>query len=137
LASPPKTIRVTPDEDRCLRKARQVLDLPLSQLVQAAVTEAAHKLGFFADVPELATKPKKPWPDVPSRREESATKRISISIDPLTTDLLERASSHLAVGESLFILGATFRFLANLRAAHPEDRHLRSLIVPQKYGSAD
>jgi len=137
LASPPKTIRVTPEEDRCLRKARQVLDLPLSQLVQAAVTEAAHKLGFFADVPELATKPKRPWPDIPSRREESATKRISISLDPITTDLLERATAHVEVGESLFILGATFRFVVNLKGAHPDNRKLQSLIVPQKYESTE
>jgi uncharacterized protein (DUF1778 family) len=133
VSSPPKTIRVTPEEDRCLRKARQVLDLPLSQLVQAAITETAHKFGFFADVPELATRPKKPWPDVPDRREESATKRISVSIDPITTDLLERATSHVGVGESLFILGATFRFLVNLKTGHPENRRYQSLIVPKKF----
>jgi uncharacterized protein (DUF1778 family) len=133
MSSPPKTIRVTPEEDRCLRKARKVLDVPLSQLVQAAITETAHKLGFYADVRELTTKPKKPWPDIPSRREESATKRISVSIDPLTADLLERATAHVEVGDSLFILGATFRFLVNVKKANPEDRRLQSLIVPRKY----
>ena len=133
MSSPPKTIRVTPEEDRCLRKARKVFDVPLSQLVQAAVTEAAHRFGFYADVRELASKPKKPWPDIPSRREESATKRISVSIDPLTADLLDRATAHVEVGESLFILGATFRYLVTVKKANPENRKLQSLIVPRKY----
>ena len=133
MSSPPRAIRVTPEEDRCLRKARQVLEIPLSQIVQAAVQEAAHKLGFYSNVPELPTKRKKPWLDVPDRREESATKRIAVSLDPLTTDLLQRAAAHLEVGESPFILGTTFRFLASLRNAHPEDRKLQSLVVPSKF----
>ena len=132
VSSPPKTIRVTPEEDRCLRKAREVFDVPLSQLVQYAVSEAAHRLGFYSDVLELPAKPKRPWPDTPDRREESATKRISVSLDPFTTDLLERATTHVDVGESLFILGATFRFIARAKAAFPE-RKFRSLIVPRKY----
>jgi uncharacterized protein (DUF1778 family) len=133
VSSPPKTIRVTPEEDRCLRKARQMLGIPLSQLVQAAVTEAAHRIGFFADVRELPTKPKKPWADTPDRREESATKRISVSIDPITADLLKRATDHVGVGDSAFILGSTFRFLVTLKAAHRESRRHQALIVPRKY----
>lgn len=130
MTSPSRTIRLTAEEERVLKKATEILARPTSQIVQAGVVEAAHRLGFFAGVPALATPYSGPWPDLPDRGDESTSRRTSITFDPQTADLLTRAAKYVDVGESLFMLGATFRYLADLRATEPR---LRRLKLPPKY----
>jgi uncharacterized protein (DUF1778 family) len=130
VSSPSKTIRLTTEEDRVLRRASELLDQPTSQLVQAGVVEAAHRLGYFAGVLSVPGPYAGPWPDLPDRGDESTSKRTSITFDPQTVDLLERAAKHVDVGESFFMLGATFRYLANLRRTDPRVRRLK---LPTKY----
>ena len=123
-----KTMRITTEEARCLNRARKALGRPVSQFVQAGVVEAAHKLGFF-----VRGRPSKPyrgtWPDAPDRGEES-TSRITVTFDEATLDLIDRAAQYVDVREAAFILGATFRYLADLKKARPE---YKDLFVPPKY----
>lgn len=124
-----KTMRITTEESRCLSRARKSLGRPVSQFVQAGVVEAAHKLGFF-----VRGRPTKPyrgtWPDAPDRGGESTSGRITVTFDEATLDLIDGAAQYLEVGETAFILGATFRYLADLKKARPE---YKDLFVPPKY----
>lgn len=112
--------------------AASLLEQPLSQFVQAAVIEAAHRLGFYAGVTEVKAQFRGKWPDLPDRGEEATDEhsRTSLTFDPQTAELLERASEFVKVGKSLFILGATFRYLANLRRTEPR---LKTLKLPPQY----
>jgi hypothetical protein len=128
------TIRVTPEEFRCLRAVPVVLARPLSQVVQAAVVEAAHKLGFYAGVKRVSKTPPKVWPDLPDRNPDESNKdRTTIMFDPATAELLVLAAAHVGVGQHLFMLGATFRYLASLRAAADDNTKLARLALPSKF----
>ena len=128
------TIRVTPEEFRCLRAVPAALARPVSQVVQAAVVEAAHKLGFYAGVKRVAKAPPKVWPDLPDRvPDESNKDRVTFMFDPATAELLTLAAAHVGVGQHLFVLGATFRYLANLKTAADDNTKLARLALPEKY----
>jgi uncharacterized protein (DUF1778 family) len=124
-----KTMRITTEEARCLSRARKALGRPVSQFVQAGVVEAAHKLGFF-----VRGRPTKPyrgtWLDAPDRGGESTSGRITVTFDDAMLDLIDGAAQYVGVGEAAFILGATFRYLADLKKARPE---YKDLFVPPKY----
>ncbi len=124
-----KTMRITTEEARCLNRAKKAFGRPASQFVQAGVLEAAHKLGFYVD-----GQPAKPyrgtWPDAPDRGEETTSGRITVTFDGDTLDLIDRAARYVNIGETAFILGATFRYLADLKQTYPK---YKDLFVPAKY----
>lgn len=125
--STPYSIRVTPSELHCLHKIPVVLHRPISQIVQAAVVEAAHRLGFYAGVDSLPKPYKGPWPDAPERNpDDTAVRNTTITIDPTTDELLTLAAEYVGVGRHTFILGATFRYLAAIDTG-------RKLPLPAKY----
>ncbi len=124
-----KTMRITTEEARCLNRARRTLGRPVSQFVQAGVVEAAHKLGFF--VSGRPARPYRgPWPDALDRGDEITRGRITVTFDEATLDLIDRAARYVDVSETAFILGASFRYLADLRKVRPE---YKDLLVPPKY----
>lgn len=128
-----KSVRVTVVEQAVLERASALLQLPLSTLVQQAVTDAAHRLGIFVGEPD----PKRHgrWGDAPDRSTVSAgEQRLSISFNPITFDLLRRAANLTGAGESHFIVGASLRYVARIKAAS-SDRHLRALELPPPFDS--
>lgn len=130
MSSATRTIRLTTEEDRVLRRASDLLEQPTSQFVQAGVVEAAHRLGFYAGVRSIPVPYQGTWPDVPERGDESTSKRTCFTFEPHVEELLHRAADYVQVGESFFILGATFRYLANLRQT---DSRIRRLKLPEKF----
>jgi hypothetical protein len=141
IHSPSHTIRRTKTEQRIMDTAARLLDkIPLSQLVQAAVVDEAHRLGIFAGEPDPTRPYPGPWPHFPHRGDESTDvkARTSITFDPTTSELLERASTYvstpdLPVGTNHFMLGATFAYLARLKLT---DRRLKTLTLPEKFQSS-
>jgi hypothetical protein len=133
-ASKPRAINVTATEWRCLTTARDQLGLALSQIVQYAITDAAHRLGVYLGAPDPARRPPPGmWADLPDRDDESTSRQIGISIDPLTAELQDRAAAFLGIGRQRFLLGATFRWLARLKATG--ERPFQRLVLPEKYES--
>ncbi len=130
-----KAIRMTAEEDRCLRRAMKLLQQPLSQITQAAVVDAAYKLGFCAAVKVPPRPYRGVWPDAPERREETTSTRTTANFDPWSAQLLTRAAAYVDVGETTFVLGATFRYLADLKRVDGEHGPLAKLTLPAKYGT--
>ena len=128
--TPAKTVRLTSEEDRVLKQAADLLGQPMSQFVQAGIVEAAHRLGFFAGVTKMPKPYVGPWPDLPDRGEESTSRRTTFTFEQQTLDLLERAATYVESGETFFIVGSTFRYLANLRTV---DKRLTKLKLPKKF----
>lgn len=128
-----RTIRVTIPEYNAINDAAAALKSQRATLIQEGVTEAAHKLGLFAglELPIRARRPK--WTDVPERHEESATERFAVSYSPTTYDLLQRAAKLADVSESLFAVGATLRYIVNLRRSQPQNTKLQAVQLPPKF----
>lgn len=128
----PLTIRLTKDESACFEQATHVLGTELSKLVQAAVTEAALKLGFDSATTAAPPAPSFAWPDAPVRS-TTASERVTVSLDALTSGLLDRASEHVEQSRPKFIVGATLRYLANLSRKDSAPHHLATLPLPPEY----
>jgi uncharacterized protein (DUF1778 family) len=128
----PLTIRLTALEASCFQQAAPLLGTGLSQLVQAAVMEAALTLGFDSSCKETPPTPPLPWSDAPDR-EEHTSHRITVSLDALTARLLGRAAQHVSQSPPRFAVGATLRYLGNLRLTNSTNPHLKSLPLPPKY----
>jgi hypothetical protein len=112
------TIRLTADEARSLRDACTRQDVGLSALVQAAVVDAAHRLGFFAGVTTVPVRAALDTLRI-CRRARPKTERSCISVNPLTNRLLRRTASHLGLSASHFIVTATLDYIAISRQAEP------------------
>jgi hypothetical protein len=138
IHSPSYTIRRTKTEQRIMDTAARLLDrVPLSQLVQAAVVDEAHRLGIFVGEPDPSTPAPSPWAHFPDRGDESTDlkARTSITFDPTTSELLTRAAAYVStpdqpLGTNHFMLGATFVYIARLKRS---DKRLRNLKLPEKY----
>jgi hypothetical protein len=131
-----KTIHATIEEFNCINQACEALSMQRSQLVQEGVTEAAHKLGFYAGVDELPMRRRpQTWTDAPNRREESASARFSVSYSPTNYELLRTASEYVKASESLFAVGATLRFIANLKKTRSDIPGLSGVKLPAQYSS--
>ncbi len=113
----------------------KLLRQPLSQITQAAVVDAAYKLGFSAAVKVPPRPYQGVWPDAPERGEESTSTRTTANFDPWSAQLLTRAAAYVNVGETIFVLGATFRYLADLKSAEGEHGPLANLTLLKKYES--
>jgi uncharacterized protein (DUF1778 family) len=133
VSSPSRTIRLTTEEQRILKSAGNLLNQPISQIVQAGIVEEAHRLGFFAGLLEQPKPYRGTWPYIPERHDESAKERLTLTFDPHTADLLTAAAQHVDVGESLFMVGATFRYLAAIKKSKPDNKTLQRLELPEKF----
>lgn len=127
-----KSVRVTIVEQATLERASVLLGLSVSALVQQAVTDAAHRLGIFAGEPDPAHPAK--WDDAPDRSTLSATERLSVSFNPITYEVLRRVAERTGAGETRFIVGATLRYIARLKAGST-DAQLRTLKLPAPFDS--
>ena len=129
-----RSMRISPEEQQCLKRATIVLKQPLSKIIQDAVTDYAHAMGISLRLPRQQP-PKKPrtWADAPEREPGSADRRVSITIDPTTGELLGRASEQFGVSEGTFLRGATFRYLADLKQVNKASARYQQLLVPEKY----
>lgn len=127
-----KTLRVTPAEQRALRGAAAALSCELSRLFQEALTEAAHRLGFYAggDMPDCRRS--EYWPDAPHRNDASS-ERFSISCSPTVYELLRRAAVFVGISEPRFAVGAALRYVSNLKKARPDNAQLAALPLPSQY----
>jgi len=133
MAHTVKTLHVTPVEYVVIRAAADALEMELSRLVLEGVLEEAHRMGFFVGVePPIRRRPKA-WTDLPERREQSTSMRFSVSYSLTTFDLLHRVAAYVQVSDSLFAVGATLRYIANLKKTPPTDRALRKLKLPAQY----
>jgi hypothetical protein len=133
MAHTVKTLHVTPEEYAAIRAAADALGMELSRLVHEGVLEEAHRMGFFVGVePPIHRRPGA-WPDLPERREQSTSLRFSVSYSLTTFDLLHRVAAYVEVSDSMFAVGSTLRYIANLKKNPPTDRALRKLKLPQQY----
>jgi uncharacterized protein (DUF1778 family) len=127
-----RTIRVTLLEFNAINDAAAALKSQRATLIQEGVIEAAHKLGLFSvDLPIRPRRAK--WTDVPERGDESATERFAVSYSPTTYDLLQRAAKLTEVSESLFAVGATLRYIANLKRSQSDNPKLKAVQLPPKF----
>jgi uncharacterized protein (DUF1778 family) len=128
----PLSLRLTLEEDLVIRQAADALDVKPSQLVEYASIEAAHRLGIFED----EAPPKKinaAW-RVPLHREESATRRMTVSMNPPIVELLRRAAELMNVAAPAFAVGATLHHIARKKRADPDNRKLGRIDLPDGYG---
>lgn len=128
-----RTIRVTVFEFNAINDAAAALKSQRATLMQEGVIEAAHKLGLFSGL-DLPVKPRRAkWTDVPERGDESASERFAVSFSPTTYDLLQRAAKLVDVSESLFAIGATLRYIANLKLSQGDNSKLQAVSLPAKF----
>jgi uncharacterized protein (DUF1778 family) len=115
---------MTLEEDAALRAGADALGLTVSQLVEFAAVEAAHRLGMFEDTePRRLTAPE--WLTYALHRQESATCRLTISLSPPNYDLLRRTAERVEVPSTAFVVAATLRYLAG--------KQLRRVRLPAKW----
>ena len=123
MASHTHTFRVTDEELRFLQSIRPALRQPASQLLEAAVVEEAHRLGYY-----LGERPPRPPSRrqlaLPQRGDEPRKKRVTVTFSPLSWELFSLVAAQLDVSEATFLLGATYQFLARLAVRRPEVQHL-------------
>jgi hypothetical protein len=93
--------------------------VPRSELIQDAVVSAGYKLGIYAGAPSMPRSKLRAWADAPERGPESCTSRMTVSFTALTYSILHLGALHVGVTEPRFAVGATFRYLADLRK-HPQ-----------------
>jgi len=127
-----KTMQVTPEEYAAIDAAAASLDMQRSTLIQEGVVEAAHRLGFYVDV-NVPIRRRPPWPDAPTRGEESASMRYCLSFSTTTFDLLKRAAAYAQVSIPLFTIGSALRYVANLKKSRPELKKLQAVKLPARY----
>ena len=120
-----KTMQVTPEEYAAIDAAAASLDMQRSTLIQEGVVEAAHRFGFYVDVDVPIRRRPQPWPDAPTRGEESASMRYCLSFSTTTFDLLKRAAAYAQVSIPLFTIGSALRYIANLEESGPEVKKLQ------------
>jgi hypothetical protein len=132
------SLRLTAYEDAAVRKAAEAMGVTVSQLVEVAATDAAHRLGFFdAGDPPIRRLPK--WTDAPDRSGDSTSRRISVTLSLLRHELTLRAAEYIRdadgenISHALFIIGATLRYIANRKRTDPQNKALRSVVLPEKY----
>jgi hypothetical protein len=130
-----RTLRITPDEHMALKAAASALELDLSRLVHDGVIEAAHRLGFYAGVDVPIRRRPGPWPDNPVRHEESATERFSVSYSATTYEVLLRAADYVKISEARFAIGATLRYIADLKKRYPNNAALQAVSLPAQFES--
>lgn len=124
--------RVTAVELQTFQRIRPALGRPISQIAQAGIIEAAHRLGFYAGGVAPKTPYKRTWPDLPHRApDETGVSRLSIVLDPDTQDLLLRTSVYVGVDPHPFIIGATLRYLSRLKQHDPDGRFAGLPLPPQ------
>jgi len=135
LAHIVRTLRVTIEENNAINAAAAALESQRATLIQEGVTEAAHRLGLYAGL-DLPMRPRRVrWSDTPERHEESATERFAVSYSPQLYALLKRAAELVGISEPLFAIGATLRYLAVLKKAHPKNAKLQAVRLPRKFAS--
>ena len=133
MAHTVKTLHVTPVEYAVIRAAADALEMELSRLVLEGVLEEAHRMGFFVGVEPPTRRRPDAWTDLPDRRETSTSLRFSVSYSLTTFDLLHRVAAYFQVSDSMFAVGSTLRYIANLKKSPPTDRALRKLKLPSQY----
>src|SRR5579864_3127707 len=104
------TFRVTPDERAAFDGATEALGLNMSQLVDTACVDQAHRLGVFDGAEPFVRARPKQWKYVPPRRhsEVSATERLTISLTPISLALIQKAAKWVDVPPSAFMVGSVF-----------------------------
>ncbi len=127
----PRNARLTIEEHDIITAAADAMRIQRSTLFQEGVIEAAHGLGFYAGAdPGFRRRPKS-WTDAPQRREESAAYRISVSYSITTYELLQRAADWAGVSETIFAVGATLRYISNLKKKGRKE--LQHIKLPKPY----
>ena len=129
------TFRVTPDEQKALVAASEALELNLSQLIELACVDQAHRLGLYDGISANVRVKAKEWKDAPARRhsEVSATERITSSFAPPNLLLVQKTADWLGVPPSAFLVGASFRYVARKKKEHPENKRLVRIVLPAQY----
>jgi hypothetical protein len=130
------SVRVTPVEGLALRLGAQALQLSVSSLFEYAVIDAAQQYGFSLSGrdahPERRPAPK--WKDAPTYRTESASVRMSLAITPALLGLLARVTDWLDVNPTTFLIGATLRFISNVKKSDlTGNKLLASVVLPDHY----
>jgi hypothetical protein len=106
------TVRLQQAERESLAAASLAIRIPTSQLVQAAIQEAAFELGIRAYFPRPRCAPPA-WLHVPARESVTARgERTTFNVDAITYQLLRTAAAYVGVPRHLFLLGAAQRFVA-------------------------
>lgn len=124
-------LRVTSVERVIIGEAAKAMGINVSNIFENGAVEAAHRLGFFAGPgPSIR---KRSWKDAPVRGDESASERLSVSMNAENFDLVSRAADWVGASVPLFLIGATLRYIANRRAGSPENRRLQRLELPPQY----
>lgn len=121
------------EEERRPKKGKEDEPLyPQSNLLQDALSEAVHQLGIYAGT-RTPKKPDKPWPWIPDRGDESTSARITISMPPLLNDQLAQAAELVGVPETLFLVGATLRYIGRLQKVYPDNKTLQAIRLQPHY----
>jgi hypothetical protein len=126
------SLRLTDYEDAAVRRAAAVMTVTVSQLVEVAATEAAHRLGFFMG-PDAPIRGKRIWPDAPERGDSSTSRRISVTMSILTHELTTRAADYVHVSHPFFLIGATLRYIATRKKFEPKNKELVRIELPAQY----
>jgi len=133
LAHVVRTLRVTTEENDAINGAAAALESQRATLIQEGVTEAAHKLGLYADLDPPIRPRRVRWSDTPERRKESATERFAVSYSPQLYALLQRAAKLVGISETKFAVGAALRYIAALKKARPKNAKLHVVRLPRKF----
>jgi len=127
-------LKLTPAESKLIRAGAAALGVSKSTLIASAAEIAAHDLGFYEDGRPVELSPGA-WKDAPIRKWGDQGASLVISLNPLEYGAVREAAKWNFVPLSTFLAGATFRFLAKCKAAHPENKALAKLRLPKKYES--
>ena len=127
--TPAKTVRLTSEEDRVLKQAADLLVYRLTSSFRLASSRRLIAR-LLRRVTKCRSRTSGPGPILPDRGEESTSRRTTFTFEQQTLDLLERAATYVESGETFFIVGSTFRYLANLRTV---DKRLTKLKLPTKF----
>lgn len=145
MASIIRTFRMTAEELSVITAAATALRLSRSELVQNAVIATGHRLRIYAGAPFVPPPRVRVWTDAPGRRDESCTKRTSLTFSAVTYAILHLISEHVGLSESRVAAGASYRYVAELqkhplivtaelpRAVRPDFEALADIPLPEWY----
>ncbi len=126
------TLRMTESEAKMIEAGAEALGVSKSTLIATAAQIAAHQLGFYEDGRTLTPQPGS-WMDAPVREKGSLEAQMVISLNPLEYQTVRRAAQWSFVSFPVFLVGATFRFLATRKASEPDNPKLAGLELPPEY----
>ena len=125
-------LRMTPLESAAIDYGCHALDLGVSQLMAQAGLEAAFALGYTLSGKAAIRARPGSWKDAPRRDEgDSATLRQSVSINSAQATIFEEVCSAHDVTLPAFLIGATLRFLSDLKQKNP--KAFTGLRLPKQY----